>query len=42
MLLAKEAQGLLGGIRDDHLRMRVVQRVAARLLEGPASIPDPA
>ncbi|UJB64348.1 hypothetical protein YS110_06095 [Acidovorax sp. YS12] len=41
-LIAKEAQALLGGIFDDHFRMRVVQRVAARLLEGPASIPDPA
>lgn len=33
-LIAKEAQDVLAGISDAHFRMRVVQRVATRLLEG--------
>ncbi len=36
-LIAKEAQYILAGINDENFRMRAVQRVATRLLEGAPS-----
>lgn len=40
-LIAKETQSLVAGISNDHFRMRVVQRVATRLLARPFA-PDKA
>lgn len=39
VLIAQQTTSLLAGIQDDHIRMRVVQRVASRLLAS-LSIPD--
>ncbi len=39
VLIAQQTQDLLAGIQDEHIRMRVVQRVASRLLAS-LSIPD--